>query len=108
MAKYERILKGDFETIRQKIKDGILSGSISASLEGSSIFHDGDARCSVQVFERYSALGANRVSLTVTLFQGGDEDIHLSAITSGGSQAIFYKINTYGEDNFLDKLIELL
>ena len=45
--------------------------------------------------------GNNRVSLSVTLFQNGDEGIHLSAITSGGSQAVFFKINTWGEEAFL-------
>ena len=32
----------------------------------------------------------------------------LSAITSGGSQAIFFKINTVGEENFLRALEEIL
>ena len=66
------------------------------------------ARCSVRVFERYSYSGGNRVSLNVTLFQNGDEPIQLSAITAGGSQATFFKINTWSEEAFLDKLKELL
>ena len=65
-------------------------------------------RCSVRVFERYSFLGSNRVSLSVTLFQGADGITHLSAVTSGGSQAMFFKINTWGEDAFLDKLRDVL
>jgi len=32
----------------------------------------------------------------------------MSAIASGGSQALFFKINTFGEEAFLDKLRELL
>ena len=60
------------------------------------------------VFERYSCAGSNRVSLSVTLFQNGDEPIQLSAITAGGSQAVFFKINTLGEESFLEKLIKLL
>ncbi|WP_443733913.1 DUF6054 family protein, partial [[Ruminococcus] lactaris] len=52
--------------------------------------------------------GSNRVSLSVTLFQNGDEPIQLSAITAGGSQAVFFKINTLGEESFLEKLIKLL
>ena len=46
--------------------------------------------------------------MNVTLFQKGDGDIKLSAITSGGSQAMFFKVNTWGEEAFLDKLRELL
>ncbi len=107
MAKLEKTLTGNFNQILYRIENGILSGSISASLEESSDFYIGDTRCSVRVFERYSYMGGNRVSLSVTLF-GNDDKIHLSAITSGGSQAMFFKINTFGEKAFLDKLSELL
>ncbi len=108
MAKLEQTLNGDFTQWISKIEDGILNGSISASLEDSSDFCSGEARCSVRVFERYSYAGSNRVSLSVTLFQNGEGPIKLSAITSGGSQAMFFKINTLGENAFLDKLRALL
>lgn len=108
MAKLEKTLYGDFDNILNKIETGIMNGSASASLEDASDFYDGDARCSVRVFERYSYAGGNRVSMNVTLFQNGNGDIKLSAITSGGSQAVFFKVNTWGEETFLDKLKELL
>ena len=108
MAKLEQTVYGDFNQILNKIQTGILNGSMSASLEESSDFESGSARCSVRVFERYSWSGSNRVSLTVTLFQGDDGAIHISAITAGGSQAMFFRINTFGEEAFLDKLRELL
>ena len=108
MAKFEQSINGDFEQLLKTIENGILGGNVSASLEDSSDFCDGDARCSVRVFERYSYAGGNRVSMNVTLFQNGNGPINLSAITSGGSQAMFFKVNTWGEEAFLDKLIELL
>ena len=108
MAKLERTLTGDFNGWLSKIVNGILNGSMSATLEESSDFRSGDARCSVRVFERYSYMGGNRVSLSVTLFQNGYEPILLSAITTGGSQAVFFKINTLGEEAFLDKLQQIL
>lgn len=107
MARLERTFKGDFVDILGRIEDGIIHGSVSASLEESSDFRENGARCSVRVFERYSYMGGNRVSLNVTLFQCGDT-IHLSAITSGGSQAMFWKVNTWGEEAFLDKLREII
>lgn len=107
MAKLEQTIKGSFNEILQRIENGIIDGSVSASLEESSDFRMGDSRCSVRVFERYSYMGKNRVSLSVTLFGNGDT-VQLSAITSGGSQAMFFKINTFGEEAFLDKLRELL
>ena len=108
MAKLQRTLTGRFDDILKRIEHGILDGSISASLEDGSDFTEGDARVSVRVFERYSWLGNNRLSLSVTLFQAGDGPVRLSAISSGGSQAMFFKINTFGEAAFLDKLKELL
>ena len=108
MTKYEKTINGDFDDLLHRIENGILSGSMSASLEESSDFRDGDAQCSVRVFERYSYAGGNRLSMSVTLFQNGSQPVHLSAITSGGSQALFFKINTWGEDSFLDKLKEII
>ncbi len=108
MAKLEQVLNSDFGQILKTIENGILNGSMSASLEDSSDMFDGDARCSVRVFERYSYAGGNRVSMNVTLFQNGNGPIFLSAITSGGSQAMLFKVNTLGEEAFLDKLRELL
>ena len=107
MAKLEKRLRGNFDELLTRIEQGIMEGSVSASLEDRSDFREGTARCSVRVFERYSSVGGNRVSLSVTLFQNGG-DICLSAVTSGGSQSMFWKVNTFGEEAFLDKLRELL
>lgn len=107
MAKLEQALTGNFDEILHRIEKGILEGSVSATLEDSSDFQMGTARCSVRVFERFSYAGSNRVSMSVTLFQAEDT-IKLSAITSGGSQAMFFKMNTFGEETFLDKLREIL
>ena len=49
-------------------------------------------------------VGGNRLSLTLTLFQNADSPIRLSAITAGGSQAVFFKVNTLGEETFLDEV----
>lgn len=108
MAKFEKKIDANFDELLGKIENGILNGNISASLEDSSDFKIGKSRCSVRVFERYSGIGNNRVSLNITLFQVDDSKIHLSAITSGGSQAVLWKINTLGEKAFLDKFKSIL
>lgn len=107
MAKYEGYLHGDFNSILNEIESGILSGSASASLEDCSNYQDGGTRCAVRVFERYSMIGKNRVSLNVTLV-GNDQELFLSAIASGGSQAVFFKINTFGEEAFLNQIIHIV
>lgn len=53
-------------------------------------------------------VGGNRLSLSLTLFQNADSPIRLSAIAAGGSQAVFFKVNTLGEETFLDAVKELL
>ena len=108
MAKLKRTLTGNFDQILARIHSGVMGGSLSATLEDSSDFRDGNARCSVRVFERYSYAGGNRVSMNVTLFQAGDGPVRLTAITAGGSQALFFKINTWGEESFLDTLRDIL
>jgi len=109
MAKYETRLFGDFDQVISAIDEGILRGSISASREDGSDFAcgSGNVRCAVRVYERYSMIGSNRVSLSVTLFAEGDE-MYLSAITSGGSQAVFFKLNTFGEQAFLNRVVEIV
>lgn len=97
----------NFDEVLQRIEDGIIDGSISASLEESCDYNTPAARCAVRVFERYSYAGGNRVSLSVTLFESAGA-LHLFAAATGGSQAMFWKVNTFGEEAFLDKLKELL
>lgn len=106
MAKYERRLTGSFGAVLARLHDGILNGSASASYEDGSDYAAGGVRCAVRVYERYSVVGSSRVSLNLTLVGKGD-DLFLSAITSGGSQAIFVKVNTWGEEAFLDCLRDI-
>ena len=107
MAKLERTITGDFDTLLDYLHDGILKGSASASWEDGSDCDGLNFRCAVRVYERYSLLGGNRVSLNLTLV-GAENQIFVSAITSGGSQAMFVKMNTMGEESFLGEVAGLL
>lgn len=100
MAKYEKHLSGDFDTLLARLNGGILHGSLSASYEDGSDWQAGGVRCAVRVYERYSMMGGNRVSMNLTLV-GSGRSLFLSAITAVGSQAVFWKLNTIGEENFL-------
>ena len=107
MAKLERTLTGDFDRVLSRLEDGVLNGSMSASLEDASDFTVGEVRVAVRMFERYSWTGSNRVAMSLTLAGHGGR-LHLTAITAGGSQAMFFKINTWGEEAFLDTLARVL
>ena len=59
MAKPERTLTGDFDTLLNRIEDGSQGGSVSAAMEGWSDFREQGCRCTDHVFERYSYRGGN-------------------------------------------------
>lgn len=101
MAKYERNLKGNFNELLEWVNKDITNGSASVTYEDGSDMSIGEIRLAVRVYERYSMAGGNRVSLNVTILGDGAE-LFVSAITSGGSQAVFFKINTIGEETFLE------
>ncbi len=107
MAKIEAELRGNFKQILSEIEDAVLGRSVSASLEDSSNIVSGDTRCAVRVYERYSYTGGNRVSMNITLLDAGGR-IFVTAITSGGSQAMFFKINTFGEESFLETVTDVI
>lgn len=107
MAKYEQHLIGDFHEFLKILDSEILNGSASASFEDGSDYSYNGIQCAVRVYERYSIMGSNRVSLNITLIGNGN-NLFLTAITSGGSQAVFFKINTIGENSFLDCVREIV
>ena len=107
MAKYEHRLSGDFAELLTRLDQGILNGSVSAKLEDRSDYTSSGVRCSIRVYERFSVVGGNRLSLTVMVV-GNDNELFVSAITSGGSQAVFFKVNTLGEQAFLRRVIDIL
>ena len=107
MAKLERTLTGDFDDILWRLDQAVLNGSMSATLEDRSDFSIGPVQVSVRMYERYSAMGGNRVAMCLTLAGEGNR-LHLTAITAGGSQAMFFKMTTWGEEAFLDTLAEVV
>ncbi len=84
MAKYQKALTGNFDEFLRAIDSGILRGSISASYEDGSDYECNGVRCAVRVYERYSMMGSNRVSLNVTLL--GAEQPVSHAITSAAAR----------------------
>ena len=105
MAMLERNLTGNFSQVLDRLHSGVLDSNISATYEDGSDFRIGNVYCAVRMYERYSWFGGNRVAMSLTLVGDGDR-LHLTAITAGGSQAMFFKLNTVGEESFLDTLAQ--
>lgn len=102
MALSEHHLTGDLDQFVAHLDRQITSTSVTAQLEARSDRTIGDARMVVQVYERYSASGGNRLSLVVSVLGVGDQ-LEVCAITSGGSTGMFWKLNTFGEQSFLQR-----
>ena len=107
MAKYEATLMGDYYEIAEEFDKCIREASFTAELVDESEFIEGESRCLVKVYERYSAFSGNRVSLTLTLFKTG-KALRMSAITAGGSNAVFWKVNTLSEESFLKTINKVI
>ena len=61
MAIFEKTIRNkNFDKLLRKLEQEIPDSSWSANLEAGSDFKEGNARCSVRVFERYSMMGSNR------------------------------------------------
>lgn len=105
MAKYVKSFQGDYQHFINYIEEEVIEGSMSATLEDKQETIINDVICTVLIFERYSYMGGNRVSMNLTIL-GYDGRIDIIAITAGGSQATFFKVNTFGEEAFLNKLVD--
>lgn len=105
MASFEHSLAGDVDAFVAHVDAAITSGSVTASIGGGSDRRIGDARMVTRVYERYSATGGNRVSLTVAVLAHAGR-LEVAAITSGGSTGLFFKVNVFGEEAFLQRAVD--
>jgi hypothetical protein len=105
MAKYECRFQGDYNDFLKFLDNEWVWCSISADIEDGSDYEKDGVRCAIRVYERYSIAGGNRVSLSIMVV-GAGEEIFVSAISAGGSQAIAIKINTLGEKSFLTAAVK--
>lgn len=103
MAGLVRQFRGNFAETLQFLDRTILAESVSATLEESHTFQTSTAQVATRIYERYSYAGNNRVSLTLTLVGEGD-NLQVYVASTGGSQAVFFKINTWGEESFLETI----
>ncbi len=106
MAAYEREFLGDFNQWEHWLATEVPNLSRTTELIEVNRWMQGNLGVVVYGFERYSMIGESRVSLTITL-AGTDDKLWLSALSTGGSQAILFKINTWGEGAFLDEFVSM-
>ena len=106
MAKFECVIPGtyDFDEMLKYFHDHLSTSSFTASFEDGSDYRAENLRVAVRVYEKYTLMGENRLSMTVTLASDGT-DIFASAITAAGGGGLV-KIWGWGEDGYLEHFIE--
>ena len=103
MATTTRAVTGTLSEVVAFIDRSVMDQSASASKEAAVDLETQGGGVSVRGYERYSWTGSNRVGMTVTSVQDGPY-VHIAGVSLGGSQAMFFKVNTLGEENFLGTL----
>ncbi len=101
MAKYEIVIKRDFNQILQTIEQQISKNGISMKLVDESNHSLGEFSIAVRVYDKYYARNGNRTSLSITL-AGNKDEIFLSAIGSGGGQGVFLNFSWGAENDMVD------
>lgn len=107
MARYEATVPGSLDELRKYINSKKSNLGTTISTEEETEGEVDGVRYYVAGLERYAILGENRVSLNMTLLEYSD-GVRVIATSLGGSQAAFFKINHWSEDNFLNDFISLL
>lgn len=108
MATYHHpTISGDLAEFIGHVDAMITGSSVTAQLEAETRRSVGDAHMVVRAYERYSFTGSNRLTLTIAVLSTNGT-LEISAITSGGSTGMFWKINTFGEDAFLQRAVDAI
>lgn len=107
MAEYKKVYYTSFNQVYNFVSKRFPSLSSSTSVESTYRQDLENTSVGMIVLERFSYMGSNRVSLSVLMY-GNESVCYLCMTSSGGSQALFFKINRIGENNFLGKAIKVL
>ena len=107
MAKYTTTVGGSLNELVTYIKYNESRLGSTITLEEEITGTADSVKYWVGTYERYAVLGENRVSLNVMLIEYS-EGVKVIATASGGSQAAFFKINTWSEDNFLNDFVSII
>lgn len=100
MAKYEKTIIGQFDTVVKKLENDITNSGISMKVVDESNYSIGDTKIAVRVYDKYFMRNGSRASLSLTVV-GSNSDIYISAIGAGGGQGIFLNFSLGAEDDMV-------
>lgn len=100
MAKYEKTITGQFESVINRLQEDIINSGITMNLVDESNFTFEDTNIAVRVYDKYFMRNGNRASLSLTVVGHGN-DIFISAIGAGGGQGIIFNFSLGAEDDMV-------
>ncbi len=101
MAKYEKVLTGDFDEVMGKIHKNVMNSGLSMNLVDQSDYQINRSKIAVRVYDKYFMRNSSRASLSVTVVSE-DDNIFVSAIGAGGGQGVFFNFSLGAESELLD------
>ena len=102
MPKYEQILTGRFDELLN-ILDRAAKGNPSVSLSEQSDVTISDVRMALRVYQRFSLVSGNRLTLALSLI-GRENRMFLCAACTGGRDLPHGKLRVQGEEEFLQSI----
>lgn len=105
MEKYEKTLTGNLDELLEWLRRDITFEYSSNTFQTSSDYATGAVRLAIRVYEHFNSIDNSRISLTVTMLADG-EQLFVSAIVSGGGQAVFFDTKDWAGKAFLEMFIQ--
>lgn len=96
MAKYEKQVYGDFQTIVNQLDEYIMRSGISMELVDESNYKSANTQVAIRVYDKYFMRNGNRASLSLTVVDSGRE-IVITAIGAGGGKGVILNFSLGAE-----------
>ncbi|HHV12279.1 MAG TPA: hypothetical protein GXX75_18535 [Clostridiales bacterium] len=105
MAKYEKLITGNFEEVLRQIDRDVSDSGISMQLVDESNYSNNNVNIAVRVYDKYFMRNGNRASLSLTVV-GNGSNIFISAIGAGGGQGVFFNFSLGAEEEMVGTVQE--
>lgn len=107
MAKFEKLVAGDFDSVVSRLNSDILGSGLSMNLVDQSDYRTGSARVAVRVYDKYFMRNGNRASLSLTVMDGGN-GVFVSAIGAGGGSGVLFNFSLGAETELTEAVADSL
>lgn len=96
MAKFEKLVNGDFRTIVSTLEASIMESGLSMNLVDGSDYQSRETKIAVRVYDKYFMRNGNRASLSLTV-AGSGNGVFISAIGAGGGSGALFNFSLGAE-----------